>query len=106
MKILAGFYAVCTLMDWMMFLGGKMALENGELLCYNNTILLVNSNLGGFYMFSFAIVVYTYAMFMWYTFYQVPKRYGIVSRRKVDDIDGLMVPEVDTSIYQDEENLK
>ena len=57
-------------------------------------------------MFSFAVSVYIYAVFMWYTFYQIPKRYGVVSRRNVDDIDGLLMPACDTSVYMDEENLK
>ena len=35
MKILAGFYAVCTVIDWLMFLGGKKSLDNKDLLCYD-----------------------------------------------------------------------
>lgn len=106
MKILAGFYAVCTAIDWLMFLGGKASITNSDLLCYDKTILLVNSNLGGLYMLSFGVSVYTYAMFMWFTFYQVPKKFGVVSRRHVDDVGAMVAPGCDTSIYLDEENLK
>ena len=105
MKILAGFYAVCTCIDWLMFLGGKKSITNNDLLCYEKTILLVNSNLGGLYMLSFAVSVYIYAMFMWFTFYHIPKRFGVVSRRNVDDVGG-MIPGCDSSIILDEENLK
>lgn len=106
MKILAGFYAVCTMIDWVMFLGGKTAINNSDLLCFDKTILLVNSNLGGLYMLAFGVSVYTYAMFMWFTFYQVPKRFGVVQRRHVDEIGDIPAPNSDTSIYIDEENLK
>lgn len=105
MNILASFYAVCTIIDWLMFFGGKIAIANKDLLCYKKTVLLVNSNLGGLYMLSFAVSVYIYAMFMWYTFYQVPKRYGVVTHRDVSDLGG-MTPGNDSSIILDEENLK
>ena len=97
---------MCTVIDWMMFLGGKKSISNSDLICYDKTILLVNSNLGSLYMLSFGVSVYTYAMFMWFTFYQVPKRFGVVSRRHVDDVGGTVTPGCDTSIYLDEENLK
>lgn len=105
MKILAGFYAVCTIIDWSMFFGGKRAIANGDVLCFKKTVLLVNSNLGGLYMLAFAGSVYVYAIFMWYTFYQVPKKFGMITNHNVSDLGG-MTPAADTSIMLDEENLK
>ena len=56
-------------------------------------------------MLVFTIITYTYAMFMWYVFYQVPKKFGVVTRRSVDDVAD-MIGTGDTSIMMDEENLK
>ena len=41
---------------------------------------------------------------MWYVFYAVPKKYGVVSRRAVDDVD--MIGAGNKSIMIDEENMK
>ena len=105
MTLLAVFYTVCTFVDWIMFLSGKATIHNKEILCYKENYVLVNSNLGGLYMLVFTIITYTYAMFMWYVFYQVPKKFGVVTRRSVDDVAD-MIGTGDTSIMMDEENLK
>lgn len=103
MKMLAIFYMVCTCIDWIMFVGGEAALNNKDILCYDNSIMLVNSNMGSFYMLFFSLSCYFYAFFMWYTFYQVPKKFGVVSRRSVDDV--AMLGD-ESAIIHDEENLK
>lgn len=54
-------------------------------------------------MLCFALASYLYALFMWYTFYNVPKKYGIVSRHNVEDLD-MMIGDVSTDLR--EENLK
>ena len=103
MKILAMFYVVTTCLDWIMFLGGQAAVRNEDILCYDHKTLIINSNLGGTFMLADMIICYLYAFFMWYAFYQVPKQYGVVSRRSVDDVAMI----TDTSvIVHDEENLK
>ena len=56
-------------------------------------------------MLSFAISVYIYAILMWYIFYQVPKRFGVVSRRTMDAL-GVGAIDCDSSIVLDEENVK
>ena len=104
MKILACFYVGCTSVDWVTFLSGQATLRNKDILCYNNTIILVNSNLGSFYMMVYEWVCYGYAFFMWFIFYQVPKKFGVVSRRSVDDVDMIIGDE--STIIHDEENLK
>ena len=93
MKILAIFYVVATFMDWIMFLTGKVTMSNDDLLCYKHHIIIVNSNLGGTYMFAFSLISYLYAFFMWYAFYQVPKKFGGVASRSVDDVAMLLVDE-------------
>ena len=86
-----------------MFIGGQAAIHNEDILCYNNKTLIINSNVGGTFMLADSLICYLYAFFMWYTFYQVPKKYGVVSRRSVDDVDMLADA---TNIIYDEENLK
>ena len=103
MKILAIFYICCTCTDWILTLSGSAALHNGDLLCYNETIIIVNDNLGALYMLVFTIITYFYAFFMWFTFYQVPKKFGIVSRRSVAAVD--MIAGDESCIIYDEENM-
>ena len=55
-------------------------------------------------MLADCISTYGYAIFMWYVFYAVPKKYGVVSRRAVDDVD--MIGPGHSSIMIDEENVK
>lgn len=74
MKLLAGFYVLCTFIDWLTFFWGRRVIGENDLLCYNGNTILVNSNTGGMYMIFYSAVEYMYAMFMWYTFYQVPKK--------------------------------
>ena len=78
-------------------------MRNQDILCYNNRVIIINSNVGGTYMLAFSLVCYLYAFFMWYIFYQVPKKFGIVSRRSVDDV--AMIGD-ESAIIHDEENLK
>jgi len=86
MKLLAAFYLVCTLMDWFTWLMGRLAINRLALICYDKNVVLVNSNLGGFYMLFLSLEYYMYALFMWYIFYQIPKRCGQVSHLTVDHV--------------------
>lgn len=104
MKLLAYFYVVCTCTDWLIFTIGQVTIRDGQILCYDSEVILVNSNLGALYMFFFALASYLYALFMWYTFYNVPKKYGVVSRHKVEDLD--MIGNDYSTELRDEENLK
>ena len=85
MKLLAIFYSICTVLDWVMFLAGRASVSNNDLICYKKTVILVNTNLGGLYMLAFSILAYIYATFMWYVFYNVPRSMGLVTSRTVDD---------------------
>ena len=67
-------------------------------------MILINSEMGALFMLSDSISIYFYAIFMWYVFYAVPKKYGVVSRRAVDDVD--MIGAGNKSIMIDEENMK
>lgn len=67
-------------------------------------MILVNSEMGALFMLSDSIAIYFYAIFLWYVFYAVPKKYGVVSRRAVDDVD--MIGPGHNSIMIDEENVK
>ena len=80
-------------------------MKNQQLLCYDTRVILVNTNIGGLYMLFYAIVSFAYAGFMWYTFYNVPNKFGIVSRRSVEDV-GLMIGHPESANLKDEENLK
>ena len=105
MKLLAIFYSICTVLDWVMFLAGRASVTNNDLICYKKTVILVNTNLGGLYMLAFSILAYIYATFMWYVFYNVPRSMGLVTSRTVDDIGGLIRSHTG-SIYENEENIK
>ena len=98
------FYIACVFIDWILIVSGTAAIENEDLICYKGTFVLLNSNLGSLYMLVYTFVVYFYAAFMWYVFYEVPKRYGVVTRRNVDDVD--MVGLDSTYLIENEENLK
>ena len=67
--------------------------------------MLVNSNLGAFYMFSLACSYYAYALVMWYIFFMVPSRFGQVSRLDVEQL-GIVGRESELLHLNDEENLK
>jgi len=69
MNSLSYFYVISTCMDWALFISGRFAVQNQDILCYNEMILLVNSNLGGLYMLFLAVASYIYAFVMWYVFY-------------------------------------
>ena len=104
LKIFAYFYAAAAVIDWLIYFTGAIAIKNKDLLCYNKSVIVVNSNLGGFYMLAFSFVEYFYALFMWYAFYYVIRKYGGVTRRSVDDVGILL--DGDTTIVENEENLK
>ena len=103
MRSLAIFYLICCVTDWAVLFGGIMAVESNDLICYEHGTLFVNSNLGGFYMLFFSLQTYFYAIYMWYTFYQVPKKHGQINQRRVDDLE--MLGDQST-ILMGEENLK
>ena len=104
MKLLAGFYVICICMDWIIFTTGRLSLETNNLLCFRQNLILVNSEKGALFMLTETISIYFYAIFMWYVFYAVPKKYGVVSRRAVDDVGMIGVER--NSIMIDEENVK
>lgn len=106
MKLLAGFYVVCAFIDWLTFYMGRVALTRGDLICYDRNVVLVNSNLGALYMLFLSLVYYSYAMFMWFTFYQIPKKFGQVTRFTVDDVGFALGNESTMHILENEENLK
>ena len=106
MKILACFYILVSFLDWLTFSTGKAALNRGDLLCYGETIILVNSNMGAFYMVFLSLSYYGYALTLWYVFYWVPSKFGHVTRFKVEDV-GLDVHDESQMLQlEDEENLK
>jgi len=84
MQLLAGFYFICTFIDWFIYYMGRISLAQDHMICYNSNILLVNSNLGALYMFGLSLIYYTYAIVMWYIFYRIPVRFGQVSAFNVD----------------------
>lgn len=104
LKIFAYFYAACAVIDWLMYFSGELALKNKDLLCYEKTTIIVNSNLGALFMLFFGVVEWFYALFMWYAFYYVIRKFGVVTRRSVDDVNMLL--DGDTTIIENEENLK
>ena len=104
MKLLSGFYVYCTCMDWIIFTTGRLAIQTNNLVCFRNNMILINSEMGALFMLSDSLSIYFYAIFMWYVFYAVPKKYGVVSRRAVDDVD--MIGAGHNSIMIDEENVK
>ncbi len=67
--MLSIFYVVCVFLDWILVVSSKAAVENEDLICYKDTFILMNSNLGALYMMVYSLVVYFYAMVMWYVFY-------------------------------------
>ena len=69
MKLLAGFYALCAFIDWFIYYMGRMSLAGNHTICYDETVLLVNSNLGALYMLGLSIIYYLYALVMWYIFF-------------------------------------
>ncbi len=56
-------------------------------------------------MIFYSMVEYMYAIFMWYIFYQVPKRYGVMLRRSVDRVNPIG-DESALIMASDEEKLK
>ena len=54
-------------------------------------------------MIFYSAVEYMYAMFMWYTFYQVPKKQGLVTRRSVDRLAPIAMDESALIIMAEEE---
>ena len=56
-------------------------------------------------MFSLTFIYYTYAMFIWYVFFWVPKRFGQVSRFNVEQL-GRVGDESGIIHQNDEENFK
>ena len=104
MKWLTIFYIICVAIDWIMLTTSHVAIKNQDLICYKDTFVLLNSNMGSLYMWAFCLVLYFYALFMWYIFYFVPRKYGVVQRRTVDDVD--MLGHDSTYILENEDNLK
>ena len=106
MKLLAGFYVLCTFVDWLTFYWGKNVIEENDILCYKGNTIFTNSNTGGLYMIFYSVVEYMYALFMWYTFYQVPKRHGVVTRRNVEKLSPIGQDESAFIMAEGEEKLK
>ena len=86
MKFLAGFYVLCFILDWVEFLVGKHVVNSIDILCYNQIDILVNTNLGAFYMLCLSLIHYFYSITMWYVFYKVPRNLGVVSNRNLEKI--------------------
>ena len=103
MKLLAFFYTITTFIDWIMHEAGKASIRNKDLLCYNKDYIIVNTNLGGLFMLFFTITAYFYALFMWYVFYYIPKKQGVVQDRNVEDLESIRS---NSMILLDEENVK
>jgi hypothetical protein len=54
-------------------------------------------------MSGYAIASYLYAFFMWYVFYLVPMKHGVVSRQNLEGLN--MIGDISLDL-RDEENLK
>ena len=90
--------------DWIIFTTGRKTLREEDLYCYNDELILVMTNLGALYMLVFTCQIFCYAIFMWFVFYFVPMKAGMVSRRTVADLE--MLGHDSTVIIENEENLK
>ena len=104
MKFLACFYVLCFVLDWVEYLAGSKVLHTDNILCYHGIDILVNTNLGAFYMLFLSLIHYFYSMTMWYVFYKVPQNLGVVSNRNLEKIG----TEGDTSrasIIRNDDNL-
>ena len=106
MKLLAGFYAVCAFLDWFIYYMGRLSIRDNQTICYKKDVLLVNSNLGALYMFGLSTIYYTYALVMWYIFYEIPVRFGQISRFNVDELNITGRPSQVLIMDAEEENLK
>ena len=106
MKFLAGFYVLCFALDWVEFLVGSECLSSNAIICYKGIDILVNTNLGAFYMLCLSLIHYFYSITMWYVFYKVPKNLGVVSsiNRNLEKI-GTEGDQSRASIKRNDDNL-
>ena len=85
-KQLIWFYGVSTVVDWIIIVGQRQCLRNGDIICVNNRFLEVKNNLGALLALSFDMSSFAYAFVMWYIFFYTPNRFG-----KLTNLHGVSV---------------
>lgn len=104
--ILTCFYVIATIADWSLLELGKSMFIKGNLICTSkNTVTVVNWQ-GAAYMSYFTVTTLLYALVMWFTFYRIPKKYGMVRSRLMGRQQKLEMINADQSLYIKEENVK
>ena len=68
--------------DFVMYVLGEDAISSGNIVCKNDTYILVKHELGGIYMMCQSLSIMVYSLFMLQIFYRLPVKYKIVAFSK------------------------
>ena len=104
--ILAGFYIFATLIDWTLWQIGENLKESGALLCSTLNTLVIVGWRGASYMFLFSVTSYLYCLVMWFTFYRIPKKYGMVNPHLLRQDSKMKMLRPNESRRLEEDNVK
>lgn len=83
------FYLISMVFDFIMYKLGEDVIQSKDIICMNDTYLIVSNEIGGVYMICESLSIMFYSLFMLQIFYRLPVKYKIVafSKRGVKKIN-------------------
>ena len=84
---MAIFYFIFVSIDWMLIaIGNSLFDDDTSYKCLHNVYLIVNDPIGALYLTFHAIFVFMFSVLIWYLFYRIPEKYGLIKRMQTEDL--------------------
>ena len=71
--------------DWMLIaIGNSLFIDDTSYKCIKSVYLIVNDGLGAAYLLCHSIFVFMFSLLIWYIFYRIPEKYGLLKSAVAD----------------------
>lgn len=77
------FYIINVIIAILLWWLGSIYISTEDLICARHSFIIVNSNLGVYYMAFHSGTIFAYSYFMYYIFYRLPRNFHLVSYQKL-----------------------
>ena len=86
--MLAASYIFFVIADFIMMPVGNALFDAGkDFTCVNNVQIEVENSGGAFYLLIYTLILFAYSFMLWYVFYLIPDKWGLISKAKFKRVD-------------------
>lgn len=82
-KLIGIFYLCFSIIDFLMMgLGNLLFTQDKDFVCVDDSMVMPNNNGGAGFLFAYSMMLLLYSLMLWFIFYKIPSRFGLISKHE------------------------